>query len=273
MFRPCVAVACCIASLPAWSGSSEDIGRLAEALGLDDVISVMRAEGLNYGREMQEELFAGGGGLGWDMAVDAIYNEDRMRLTVLNALEDNLSDTDIGGLLAFFTSQQGQDLIAFEVSAREALLDPEIEDAAEARLKDLRAEASPELDLIARFVDVNDLIESNVMGAMNANFAFYMGMIEGGAFDGALTESDVLADVWAQENDIREETDLWVHAYLAMAFQPAPDADVEAYIAISETREGQVLNSALFAGFDAMYIDISRALGVAAAGFMSGEDI
>jgi hypothetical protein len=58
-----------------------------------------------------------------------------------------------------------------------------------------------------------------------------------------------------------------------MAYQPLNDADLEAYIEVSETRAGRVLNRALFAGFDDMYVSISRALGVAAARFMTGQDI
>ncbi len=37
----------------------------------------------------------------------------------------------------------------------------------------------------------HDLIEMNVMGAMNANLAFYRGMADGGALDG-LSEQDML---------------------------------------------------------------------------------
>ena len=273
MHRALATAFCVLAATPSWSASRTEVETLAEALGLRDVISVMRAEGLSYGTEMEGDLFPGRGGSGWDAVVDAIYDPEAMHDRVVDIMERDLSDTDASELIAFFTSATGQEIVAFEVSAREALLDPDIEDAAESRLIGMRADADPALDPIERFVEANDLVESNVMGAMNANYAFYVGMIDGGAFGGEITESDALADVWAQEDQIRSDTDIWVHAYLAMAYQPLAEADLEAYIAISETREGQSLNRALFAGFDEMYVEISRALGVAAAGFMAGEDI
>jgi hypothetical protein len=61
--------------------------------------------------------------------------------------------------------------------------------------------------------------------------------------------------------------------YLAMAYQPLSDADLEAYIAFSRTPEGQVLNRALFAAFDALFNALSRDLGLAAARLMAGQDL
>ena len=72
---------------------------------------------------------------------------------------------------------------------------------------------------------------------------------------------------------IRSDTETWVYSYLSMAYQPLADSDLEAYVALSETEAGRVLNRALFEGFDQMDVAISRALGTAAARFMAGEDI
>ena len=83
----------------------------------------------------------------------------------------------------------------------------------------------------------------------------------------------MLADVWEQEVQIRSETEQWVYSFLLLAYQPLSDEDIEAYIQLSETSEGQVLNTALFAAFDTMYSEISHALGLASARYLSGEDI
>ena len=58
-----------------------------------------------------------------------------------------------------------------------------------------------------------------------------------------------------------------------MAYRPLSDDEIAAYTALSETPEGQALNTALFATYDAMFVTISRDLGLAAAQFMAGEDI
>ena len=257
----------------AQAATQSEVEQLTEALGLGELVDIMRDEGLDYAEDIEAQLFPGKGGDAWEEIVSAIYDPEVMREDVIGVMAEDLTQTDLTPLHDFFVSERGTEIIAYEISAREALMDEDIEEAAKARLANMRAEESPELVRIDRFVEVNDLIESNVMGAMNSNYAFYQGLSEGGAFDGTMTESDILADVWAQEDTIRADTDIWVYAYLAMAYQPLSNEDFDAYIAISETPEGRALNRALFEGFDAMYSKISRALGVAAASFMAGEEI
>ena len=267
------AVAVCFASFPAFADRADDLDRLYTALGLPEMVEVMRLEGVDYGADMSDQLFPGRGGPGWQALVEKIYDPAMMGATVRAALDKGLSDDDLELLNAFFTSERGTRIIGFEVSARQAMIDEGIEEAAEERFYKMLAEDEPRLELITEFVEVNDLVASNVMGAMNSNFAFYQGLIDGEAFPGTMTEGDILADVWAQEDAIRADTETWVYSYLTMAYQPLEDSDLEAYIAMSETEAGQRLNRALFKGFDDMYVAISRALGVAAAQFMLGEDI
>jgi hypothetical protein len=88
------------------------------------------------------------------------------------------------------------------------------------------------------------------MGAMNANYAFYMGLVEGDAFEEDLTEAGDPADVWSQEAEIRADTEEWVYSYLTLAYAPLSDEDIDAYIALSRTAEGRALNRALFGTFD-----------------------
>ncbi len=51
----------------------------------------------------------------------------------------------------------------------------------------------------------------------------------------------------------------------------ATEADLEALIAFSETEAGRVLNRAVFRAFDQRYSEISRALGIAAARYLTTE--
>ncbi|MEL6643475.1 MAG: hypothetical protein AAFQ79_06040 [Pseudomonadota bacterium] len=269
----------CIAAFAVVMGSgaqaelSEDQRALFEALGLPDIIEVMREEGVDYGRSMEDMMFPGRGGAAWSALVERIYDPVAMEEKVAGELAELLEEDAVGPLLEFFTSERGERIISFEVSARQALTDPDIEAAANERLEMMRRADDGRLELLEQFVEVNDLIGSNLMGAMNSNFAFYQGLIDGNGVPEDLTEEEMLATIWAQEEEVREETETWVFSYLAMAYQPLSDEDVEAYIALSESDEGQTLNRALFASFDAMYSTISRALGLAAARFMLGQDI
>jgi hypothetical protein len=176
-------------------------------------------------------------------------------------------------MLDFFTTEPGLTIAILEASARAAFLDQTVEDAAKETAAVAMGDQTPRYDLITRFIEANDLIETNVVSAMNANYAFYDGMIAGGAADGQMSQDDMLAQVWAQEPEIRNNTIEWVYSFLMMAYDPLPDADVEAYIAFSETVAGQQMNNAVFLAFDGMFSRISRDMGMAAAGYMVTDEL
>jgi hypothetical protein len=260
-----------LSPLPALA--DEDAAALFEALGMPEIIEVMREEGVGYGETIRADLLQGQGGAGWTSTVSEIYDAAAMERQMLDGFESRLEGVDLAPLLAFFDSERGRRIVELEVSARRAFLDEEIEQAAEAAAATLREERPDRFALLDEFVEVNDLVESNVMGAMNANYAFFMGLVEGEAFDEALSEQEILADVWSQEAEIRTDTEEWVYSYLALAYDPLSDEDIAAYTALSRTEEGRALNLALFGAFDDLFNDISRRLGRGAAGFMVGEDI
>ena len=76
-----------------------------------------------------------------------------------------------------------------------------------------------------------------------------------------------------EEPEIRAETEGWLFAYLHLAYGPLPVDDLETYLAFSRTDAGKALNAALFDGYEAMYRDISYALGRAVALSAQGNDI
>jgi hypothetical protein len=268
--------AAALLALPVAAQASETgVAALRQALQLDRLVEVMAAEGRKYGAELAGELFPGRGGARWEAIVAAIHEPERMRGRLAEAMDANLADqpATVAAATAFFSAPLGQRIIALEIGAREALLDPAVEEAAELGLEDLRVTNPARVALIERFVAVNDLVESNVAGALNANLAFFRGMAAGGALDPALNERDMLADLWAQEPQVRADTEAWIFPYLALAYGPLSDADLEAYVAFSMTPEGQALNRALFASFDALFVQVSRELGEAAGRFVQGQDL
>ncbi len=246
---------------------------LYAALGLPEMIGIMREEGLAYGEQIAADLFGGGGGPKWETSVDAIYDAARMDAALREGLAEALSQDTAGTIRDFFTSETGRRIVGLEVSARRALLDEAVEEASKATAAAEIAEGTPLAAQVARFVAANDLVETNVVGALNANYAFYRGLAGGGAFPGAMSEEEMLADVWSQEPQIRESTTEWVNSFLLMAYQPLTAEELESYIAFSETPAGQRLNRALFSAFDALFEDISLALGLAASRYMAGQDI
>lgn len=257
-------------------GAAPDLSAFDTAYDLLQVprlLEIMADEGVAYGDSLQAEMFPGRGGDGWRTQVAAIYDPARMAGVFRDTLEPLLDPATLTETIAFFGSPDGRQLITLEITAREAMLDDAVEEASLEEWRALRAREAPLVSALEAFVEVNDLVESNVVGAMNSNFAFFSGLAEGGALPGAMSEAEMLADVWAQEAAIREETEDWVYSYLSLAYRPLPEGVLEDYTTFSMTPEGQKLNSALFAAFDALFTDISYSLGLSASAVLAAEDL
>lgn len=268
LLRFAAPIAALFLAWPAWAAPSDD---LFDALGVAEMVEIMRVEGETYGEDLATDMLPGGSDPGWMALVAEIYDTDLMLDSVRRGFNTALDDTDIGGLLTFFESDIGTRIVELEISAREAMVDQGIEDAAREAYRLAAADEDPRLDLIDRFVSANDLIEANVVGALNASFMFYKGLADGGALE--MGESEMLADVWQQEEETRADTREWLYAYMMLAYGPLEDTAVERYADLSATPEGKAMNRALFAGFNAMYDDLSYALGLAIARQMQGQDL
>jgi hypothetical protein len=252
---------------------ASDVRGLYQAMGLPEILEVMREEGAAYGEDLRAEMFPGQGASSWPSIVSRIYAVDRLERDFLEAFEPALGDLDLGPLIAFFASDRGQEIVRFEVSARRALLDEAVEETAKQIWQDLSDDQAPRQQLIERFVEANDLIEANVAGAMNSSLAFYEGLATSETFAEDWSTERMLATVWDQEGEIRADTRDWIYPYLTLAFEPLSAEDIEAYIALSESEMGQALNAALFAAFDVLFINVSRDMGEAAAIYLEGEEI
>ncbi|MFZ5961779.1 hypothetical protein ACOXXX_02410 [Thalassococcus sp. BH17M4-6] len=255
-------------ALPVRAAPADD---LADALGVPEMVQIMRIEGLDYGAELGRDLLPGGGGPGWQDIVAEIYDTDAMEATVKAGFAEALSGTDITPLLAFFEDGAGARIVELEIAAREAMVEDEVEQAARDTYLALEGRDDARLAALETFVDQNDLIEANVVGALNASFMFYKGLAEGGGLE--MTEAEMLSDVWTQEDDTRADTREWLFAYLLLAYGPLDDDALAEYSELSDTPAGQAMNRALFQGFNDMYDEISYALGLAAAQQMQGEDL
>lgn len=255
--------------------ADSDVTELSAALQLPEVFAVMTEEGLGYGRELEADMFPGSGGARWNEAVAGIYETGRMVDGFSEAFEAALdtSGGNVSSMLDFFSSDLGRRVVALEISARRALLDEAVDEASRAKLDEMRETGDPRLELIEEFVSVNDLVDANVTGGLNANYAFYLGLADAGALPSAMSEDEIIGEIWGQEADIRDETEIWILSYLAMAYAPLSDEEIGEYIDFSETEAGRDLNRALFAGYDTVFEDVSRQLGRAAGAILAGQDL
>ncbi|MES2435531.1 MAG: hypothetical protein V4586_17115 [Pseudomonadota bacterium] len=252
-----------------------DISALTQTLKIDALIAVMRTEGLANGKDMEADLFPGQGGAAWGVVVSRVYDTARLHQIFDAALSKALQNDPATqtAMRAFFGTPLGQHILALEIDARKALLDDKATEAA-AHLwgKALNAKTHRATQ-INRFAEVNDLIESNVMGALNGNLAFYQGMNAAHAFPEPMPEDEMLSDVWGQESDVRKDTVEWLYPFLMLAYQPLSDKELDQYIAFSKTPAGQKANRAMFTAFDAMFVQVSKELGQSAGRLMAGQDI
>ena len=253
---------------------SPEVQAIFDALLLPEVIDVMEREGRGHGEDLAATIFGGRSvPEDWASLVAVIYDPAHMEAEVLASLAENLAGEDTAAIRAFLEAEPGRSMTALELAAREAMMDEDVEQEAKEAAAVAVFENSSRLDLLRRYAEANDLVDTNVAGTMNTNFAYLTGLMDGGALTGRMTETDVLADIWAQEPQIRADTEEWVYSFLLKAYEPASDTDIEALIAFSETEPGQALNRAVFEAFDERFQDISRSLGLAAARYMTSDEI
>ena len=253
--------------------TAPELRTLLEDMGLYAILEVMAAEGVAGGPQMEDDMFPGRGGAAWAAVVAGIYSADRMARDFEVALPlDRLPPEVVAELQAFYDTDLGQRVAAGELAARQSFLEPGVEDTAGELARERAAEGHPRIALLTDFIAANDLVELNVSGALNSNFAFYRGLSDGGAFATPMPEDLMLTEVWGQEAEIRTDLTDWLYAYQTLAYDDLTDAEMQAYIDVTMTPAGQALNAALFAGFADLFDSISYDLGVAAAHFIAGEE-
>ena len=253
---------------------AEAMTRIMAAMQIGPMLEVMEKEGIAYGEDLAADLL-GGPNDRWSAAVAQIYDREAMEAVFAARFESEIAvmPDDLAAIEGFFGSEQGQRIVTLEVEARRAMLDEAVEEAAKVLMQDMVAEEDPRFNVLRELIAAGDLEEQNVVGAMNANFAFMQGMAAAGGPAAQMTEDDMLADVWSREGEVRASTREWLYSYFALAFQPLDDADLAAYTAFWETDAGQRTSAALFLAFDEVFVGISHKLGRAAAVQMQGDDI
>lgn len=251
------------------------VAALADVLQIDALFDALRDEGLAYGDTLEADLLAGGGGPGWKAAISVIYDVPTLRARFDAAFAAALADDPqaLAEITAFFATDLGQRIVGLEIDARRAFLDVAKEEAARVAADTAKAGRDPKVALIARMIAAGDLIEMNVAGGLTGNLAFMSGMNEAGSYGPALPPDALMAEVWAQEDQVRADTTSWLQAYLGLAYFPLTEAELSTYVAFWESPAGNHLNAGLFTAFDAVFTQVFQNLGRATGLAMVGSDI
>lgn len=246
---------------------------LLDAMQLKQVMEVIGQEGLVYGRKLNDQMLQGRGGAEWQRLNEEIHDQDRIWNTFVPRLEAELSGQNIVAMQRFWQTGVGQRIVLLELSARRAFMDQDIEQASRVRFREMVQNNHPRVAMLREFVAAGDLVEFNLSSSLNASFAFSLGLVQAGAFNRDITEEDILRNTWANEAEIRKDIREWLFAFLALAYRPLSDADLQAYIDFSKTKPGRILNKAQFAAYDDVFKQVSKALGLSAAKFLRGSDL
>jgi hypothetical protein len=239
-------------------------------LKVAELVDIMRIEGVDYAETLNAEMLNGPGGPVWANQVDRIYNPQKMSEVVRSGLA-KLSDDHLREINQFYGSALGAKVMKLEMAGRRAMLQDDLKDIAQDAYQRALAEDPKSLDPIHTIDRVGDMVERNVTAALTANYRFYLGLVDGGAL--VLTEDEMLAESWDQENDVRSDTFNWLMGYLMLSYQPLEDFETAKLVDFVQTPAGRALNAAIFDGFSTMYADISYALGRAVALNMVGSDL
>ncbi|MBI1218212.1 MAG: DUF2059 domain-containing protein [Rhodobacteraceae bacterium] len=257
--------------LPGRVQAEDPVAQVSRVLRLGEVITVMRQEGLDYGQTLRATLFPDQGGAAWAREVDTIYDVSRLQAAFDARFRAALPVAQVPAILAFFDTDRGRRIVSLEIAARMALRDPDVATQAHQLLDDMTKAHAPRLAALRAFAAANDLVESNVSGTMNSDVAFYEGMVAGHAKGFEMTEAQIVAEVAAQEDSIRQDTEDWLYSFLALAYAPLSDADLAAYTDFARSPAGTALNRALFTAFDGVFDAVAHDLGRAAARVLSGH--
>ena len=261
--------------------TSEEVERIWQVMRLEGLMPVLRAEAVHDAEGMQAEGALPGpagpaGPSDWAGIVGRIHEPARMEALFRQGLAQALPRADpqlIERALAFHASDLGRRVIGLEVSARQALLEPGVEEAARADFADAIRAGEPRALGIREVIRRADLIAPNLAGAMNAALAFSRGFAEGGGYDMPPTEREMAAAAWAQRDAIEAEAGAWLEAFLRLAYDPLTDAELARFADHAVSAEGQALSRVLFAGFDAVFDRTSYDMGLAAALQGRGEEL
>nr|WP_319251424.1 DUF2059 domain-containing protein [uncultured Celeribacter sp.] len=243
---------------------------LMKGLLFTEVVQVLSDEG----RDMVDDYAEAGYGIpkrAWKEMITKLYDPAVMTRAFRAELAEALEGADLSPMVAFYESDLGQRIARLELDTRKMLSDETAKTAASDAWAALDP-AARRAELIEQYVSANDLVEMNVVGALNSDVAYYQGLWQSSASDEAMSDSDLMREIWSSEAEVRASVSEWVYGFSTLAYDSLSDEELARYVAFSKSDAGQKLNYALFAAFDGVYEQLSRGLGAGTASLMNVFD-
>jgi len=252
-----------------WAADAKD-QYLLSLVRFDDMVEVVRLEGLADNADVPQEIFGREFGDNWPDALDGIFDAKALSTYLEVGFLAALADTPRGDIITFLESNAWQSALDLELEGRRAMLDPSVENAAYDMYWERFDDNDERVQDLTRLIEAGQLIDSNVVGAMNSMYQFNQGLLSEG-LDVGVDEADMLAQIWAEEDALRLEISEWLYAFLLLAYDPLETRLLREQITFYESPAGQTFHRALMDGFDGLYSAISFDLGATIAIFARDE--
>ncbi|MDN5567677.1 MAG: hypothetical protein L0G27_02815 [Paracoccus sp. (in: a-proteobacteria)] len=250
--------------------------RMWRVLGLGPQMQIFQKEAAQDAAQFEADGLIGGTGEPWADTVSRIHAPHRLQALFRKGLANGLARADARLLnqgLGFYERGLGQRLVPLETSARMAMLDDDVAANAQEAFARATDQGDPRAAQIDRLIRSADLVAPNVSSGLNASVAFSRGFGEGGGFDMPLSDGQMLAETWAQQDQIEAETIDWLQSFLMLAYSPLSDAELDDYITYAASPEGQTLAQLMFAAYDSVFLQTSYDMGLAAALRLQGRQL
>ena len=258
------------------ASQSSTVDHLWSILDLEPQMRIFQQEAVSEAARLDSEGMIAGTGRPWSATVGDIHDPARLRTLFRRGLARALDKADpslIAKGLQFYERGLGRQLVPLETSARNAMLDDQVTARASEAFAKAEAQDDPRAAQILRLIEEADLVAPNVSSGLNASVAFSTGFGAVGGFDMPLTQDQMLADTWAQQDQIEAETRDWLQAFLMLAYSPLSDDQISTYTAFATSAAGQELARVMFAAYDAVFLQTSRDMGMAAGLRLQGQQL
>ncbi len=244
---------------------------LYAALHMDEVVAVMRQEGLDEAEATAEMYLKNSARNNFDRAVDTLYSEASIEGQLLNGLRAALSEADAELALEFYRTPLGMLVGKLETTGRVAISNDAVEEMAISIVQQALQAKDERAELLQSATEEMGLTEYNLSGAFAARFAFLSGLAE--ADELGISQDQIIELIAADEDSLRAEIDQWVLGYIFMAYRPLSDTELSDYLAFQMSSIGTALNHALFESFNAVSVHNAGQLGKLLASAIQARDL
>ena len=246
--------------------------KLFKALHMDEIVEIIRAEGIEEATRTAEIYLRSKGKNGtFRSDIDILYDPKNLSTFLVEGIANRLSKKDVELVLVFYNGSLGAKIAQLEASARLAISDNAIKSMAIETAKSAGSKDLQRYKMLKENINELELVEYNMKGALASQYGFLTALSR--SADINLSQDRILSMLSGSEEELREEVSAWLMGYSYMAYQPLSDDDLQLYLDFLMSTSGKALNAALFDVFNALSVKTASALGGFIASSRQARDL